>query len=58
MARVERAYEGFTGMDREAIGQWIGQFKAALESQDRRVIADARKALTEALDRIEEAEPL
>ena len=58
MARVERAYEGFTGHDRDIIGQWIGSFKAALESQDRRMIADARKELTEALDRLEESDPL
>ena len=58
MARVERAYEGFTGMQREMIGQWIMQFKSALDSQDRRIIADARAGLTEALDRIEENEPL
>ena len=58
LARVERAYEGFTGHDRDIVGEWIGSFKAALESQDRRVIANARKELTEALDRLEESDPL
>ena len=58
LARVERAYEGFTGFDREIIGRWIGDFNSALETQDRRTIADARAQLAEALDKLEEDEPL
>ena len=45
MQRAERSYEGFTGPVREYIGRSLDNFKAALEKQDPRVIADARESL-------------
>ncbi|WP_209349195.1 Hsp70 family protein [Pontixanthobacter sp. CEM42] len=58
MARAERCYEGFTGDVRDAIGGWITAFKGALDKQDPRIIADARKQLLAALDEIEANPPL
>ncbi|MDN3647032.1 Hsp70 family protein [Pontixanthobacter aestiaquae] len=58
MARAERCYEGFTGDVRDAIGRWITAFKGALDKQDPRIIADARKQLLAALDEIEANPPL
>jgi molecular chaperone HscC len=53
MARAERAYEDFIGVEREMIGQWITQFAGALASQDPRRIADARELLLANLDMLE-----
>ena len=53
MARAARCYEGFIGETREAVGQWITAFEAALESQDPRTIADARAEVARRLDELE-----
>ncbi|MEP9402505.1 Hsp70 family protein [Sphingomonas silueang] len=53
LARAKRAYESFLGDTRAAIGQMIGQFESALETQDERIIAQAQAGFTEALDQIE-----
>lgn len=53
MARAERCYEGFLGETREYIGQLIGGFTGALETQDPRTIEAARKDLLERLDALE-----
>lgn len=58
MARAERAYEGFTGRAREVIGMALTEFKGALEKQDPRIIAEARKGLTRLLDDIDAHSPL
>lgn len=58
MARAQRAYEGFTGMTRSWIGEWITDFEGALESQDRRTISEARERLTMMLDKVEADPPL
>lgn len=50
MARLERCFEQSLGERREMIGRWISQFGAAIESQNQRIIADARKKLGQALD--------
>ncbi|MCW3835760.1 Hsp70 family protein [Sphingomonas canadensis] len=53
LARAARCYEGFTGMQRDMIGQAIGAFEGALSTQDPRVIREARVALVATLDQIE-----
>lgn len=53
MARAARCYEGFIGETREAVGQWITAFQAALESQDPRTISDARVEVAKRLDELE-----
>lgn len=53
LARAERAYEGFIGVPRDYIGQYLTDYKGALEKQDPRVIADAREKLVQLLDEIE-----
>ncbi|WP_230769470.1 Hsp70 family protein [Sphingomonas sp. Leaf4] len=53
LARARRAYESFLGDRRTAIGQMLGQFETALETQDARVIAEAQAAFTQVLDQIE-----
>lgn len=58
MARAERCYESFTGQVRTMIGEWITEFRGALDRQDKRVIAEARAQLAQALDRLEENPPL
>ena len=58
MARAERCYESFTGQVRTMIGEWITDFRGALDRQDKRVIAEARAQLAQALDRLEENPPL
>ncbi|MEL7444722.1 MAG: molecular chaperone HscC [Pseudomonadota bacterium] len=58
LARAERAYEGFTGMQRDMIGRWLTEFKGALEKQDPRIIVDARTDLIEALDELEANPPI
>ncbi|WP_394730978.1 Hsp70 family protein [Altererythrobacter sp. GH1-8] len=58
LTRSQKLYEEFTGPTREAIGQWITQFTAVLEKQDPRMIADAREALTKALDEVEANPPI
>ena len=58
MARAERCYESFTGQVRMMIGEWITDFRGALDKQDKRLIAEAREQLGQALDRLEENPPL
>lgn len=58
MARAERCYESFTGQVRTMIGEWITDFRGALDRQDKRVITEARAQLAQALDRLEENPPL
>lgn len=53
LARATRCYESFIGEAREAIGQWLLAFEAALDSQDPRTIRDAQLALTAELDALE-----
>lgn len=53
MARLERCFEQALGERREGVGRWISQFTAVLESQDPRLIADARTKLIAAMDAIE-----
>lgn len=58
MARLERAYEDFTGHVREAIGRWITDFKGVLDKQDPRLIAEAHEQISKALDEIEANPPI
>lgn len=58
LARAERAYEGFIGAPRDYIGQFLIDFRGALEKQDPRLIADAREKLTGLLDELEANPPL
>ncbi len=58
LTRAERAYEGFIGPQRDFIGQWLTEFKGALEKQDPRLIAEARDALVKVLDELEGNSPL
>ena len=53
MARADRLYEQYLGEEREQVSRLIGQFKAALESQDNNTIAKARAAFSHALDSME-----
>jgi molecular chaperone HscC len=53
MARAKRLYEDRLGPDRQMIQDWIAQFSSALETQDPRVIREARGAFKAALDSID-----
>jgi molecular chaperone HscC len=53
LARANRCFENFLGPNRDQIGQWIGAFESALESQDPRTIKEAREQLVAALDAVE-----
>ena len=53
LAKAERMYEECLGGMRDYIGQCIGVFNVALESQDEHVIARARKELEERLARVD-----
>ncbi len=53
MARLERLYQESLGDLRERAGSLAQDFQRALDSQDERVIRDARKSLAERLDRLE-----
>lgn len=53
LARARRAYEAHIGDDRARIGAMITDFEGALESQDGRIIAQARVDLREGLDLID-----
>ena len=54
LARARKDYESFIGDRREAIGRVILQFESALDTQDPRVIQEARRALLLLLDAIEQ----
>lgn len=53
MARGEKCFENFLGEQRYFVGELIGRFTAALETQDPRVIEAARKELHGTLDQLE-----
>ena len=58
LARADRCYESFTGHVRQTVGEWITDFRAVIDKQDKRLIAEAREQLLDALDRLEENPPL
>ena len=51
--RAKRLYEDRLGEQRSAIQAWLGQFEQALDTQDPRVIRQARQQMREALDSID-----
>ncbi|MES2339137.1 MAG: Hsp70 family protein [Pseudomonadota bacterium] len=53
IARATRCYESFIGDRRDAVGQWLLSFEAAIATQDPRTIREAQAALTANLDGIE-----
>lgn len=53
IARGEKCFENFLGEQRFWVGEVIGSFNAALETQDPRTIEAARKELHLALDQLE-----
>jgi molecular chaperone HscC len=53
LARAERMFEELLGEKREAVGEWIAGFLAALETEDPKSVAHARALLLQRLDRIE-----
>ncbi|MGB4811913.1 MAG: molecular chaperone HscC [Methylophilaceae bacterium] len=53
MERGNRLYEQFLGGEREQVGRLIDQFNKALETQELKVIAEARKAFANALNSVE-----
>ena len=53
LARAERCYQAQLGERRREIGRWIGAFRAVLDKQEPRAIADTRAQLEAALDEVE-----
>lgn len=51
--RAKRLYEDRLGDERLAVQQWLGQFEAALDTQDGHIVAQARERFREALDSID-----
>ncbi|WP_431288376.1 Hsp70 family protein [Roseateles chitinivorans] len=51
--RAKRLYEDRLGEQRSAIQAWLGQFEQALDTQDPRVIRQARQQMREALDSVD-----
>ncbi|OWQ44183.1 molecular chaperone HscC [Roseateles noduli] len=51
--RAKRLYEDRLGEQRSAIQAWLGQFEQALDTQDPRVIRQARLQMREALDSVD-----
>jgi molecular chaperone HscC len=51
--RAKRLYEDRLGEERRAVQAWLSAFESALETQDPRVIRQARQTLREALDSID-----
>ncbi len=51
--RAKRLYEDRLGEERQAVQHWLGQFEAALDTQDERIVAQARERFREALDSID-----
>jgi len=51
--RAKRLYEDRLGEQRVAIQAWLGQFEQALDTQDPRVIRQARQQMREALDSVD-----
>lgn len=52
--RANRLYEQLLGQEREQVGRWLLQFTGTLESQDPRLIAEARPSFAAALDSLEQ----
>ena len=57
LARAERLFEELLGEQRSAVGDWIGEFLAALERGDPRQIGISRALLLQRLDRVEPTSP-
>jgi molecular chaperone HscC len=55
LARGDRCWEDSLGAKREVVDGLIGEFKAALETQDPRIVDQARERFMKALDEIEGA---
>ncbi len=53
LARGDRCWEDALGEGRDHVSHLIGQFKAAIETQDPRVVERAREAFMSELDRLE-----
>jgi molecular chaperone HscC len=53
LARAERCFEGHIGEVRLQVGRWIMSFQSALDTQQTRLIAEARRQLAQALDELE-----
>jgi molecular chaperone HscC len=53
LERAARCYESFIGDARDAVGHWLLSFQAALDTQDPRIIVQARNDLTAQLDALE-----
>jgi len=51
--RAKRLYEDRLGQEREMIQAWLLRFETTLDTQDDRVIREARKAFREALDSVD-----
>lgn len=51
--RAKRLFEDRLGNDRVMLQDWLGQFELALQTQDARVIRNARQQFKEALDSID-----
>ncbi|HEY1396458.1 molecular chaperone HscC [Roseateles sp.] len=51
--RAKRLYEDRLGEQRVAIQSWLGQFEQALDTQDPRIIRQARQQMRQALDSID-----
>lgn len=58
MMRAGKCFEHFSGQTRDLIGHVTGDFEAALEAQEPRVIEDMRGKLVELLDELEGNPPL
>ena len=57
LARAERLFEELLGEQRKAVGEWIGQFLAALDAGDPRQIGFSRAQLLQRLDQVEPKTP-
>ena len=53
LARADRAYEDFLGPQREQIAALVTHFRGILETQDSRLIEEARAQIAAALDNLE-----
>ncbi|WP_084580400.1 Hsp70 family protein [Sphingomonas azotifigens] len=53
LARAQRCYENFLGVQREQVSHWITLFEQVLERQDPRAIKEARDQLVLSLDSLE-----
>jgi len=61
LAKADRLYAQALGATRDALGSYIDQFRAALETQDERIITKAAQTLEQRLDSVEkrfDLEPL